>query len=230
MGFVQRQIIKLVLRVVSYPRVTLLICGVLLVAAVGMALTSLSLSTDHDALMTPKLKFFKDYLSFTHKFPENECFLVVIEPLDQQRPPKAARWIALAEDLSARLRGLKESVRRVDARVPLDKLGDQGLLFADWKEVREELAEIKRMEPLLKIVGEKPGFDALVLGTNMTQRLVGALAQGKPEESREFVTLIATSLNAALQKPPEEWKHGKEIPDLTAMDPKAAMDPTRSGY
>ena len=59
MGFVQRRLVKLVMRVVSFPKLTLAICGVLLVAAVGLAWFGLSLSTDQDELLTPKLKFFR---------------------------------------------------------------------------------------------------------------------------------------------------------------------------
>src|SRR4051794_15911144 len=101
MGFLQRRLVKGGLWVVSLPKVTLAICALLLMGAVLYAKMGLTLSTDQDALLTPKLKFFRDYLRFDEKFPENEAFVVIIEPNDFAHPPEARRWIAFADAMAA---------------------------------------------------------------------------------------------------------------------------------
>jgi|GEM_PF-702462 len=264
MGFVQRQLVKMVMRVVSYPRVTVAICAVLLVVSIVFARVFLTLSTDQNALLTPNLPFFKDYLTFDAKFPENEAFVVLVQAKDDAHSsapgsaggsightPTAKRWMALADQISSELMKLKGVVKRVDSRVPLDELGDQGLLFEDdFDSVKEQTAEITRMVPLLNIMAGQPGvmnpgeFAAQRLfGPNMMARFYGAVGQGTMEEGKDFGVYITQSLNAALSKPPEQWKKGgsdtalrggegagSEIPDLTDLDPASKYDASQYGY
>ncbi|HUO06788.1 MAG TPA: MMPL family transporter [Phycisphaerae bacterium] len=233
MGFLQRRMVKGVMTVVTYPKVTLGICAVLLVASVVYAQLGLSLSTDENALLTQKLQFFKDYLRFDAKFPENEAFVVIVQPRDYAHPPLAKRWIALADEIAGKLRALKEDVDRVDARAPLDQLGSQALLFDDWADLKEKSAQMQREVPLLKILGEKqPLAKTLILGGNMMQRFYNAMAEDPSpnSESKEFVTLITRSLNEGLRTEPEKWVRGGAIPELTDLDPAAKYDPEMYGY
>ena len=55
MGFVQRQLVRLVMRAVSFPKLTLAVCALALVASVVGAWTGLGMSADQEELMTPKL-------------------------------------------------------------------------------------------------------------------------------------------------------------------------------
>ena len=113
MGPIQRRLVKFVIRVVSAPKLTLAICATTLAASIICAMTLLSLSTNQDELLTPKLKFFKDYQYFAERFPENDSFVVILEPKDAARPPPAERWIAFADEIEDRLMQLKEYVKRV---------------------------------------------------------------------------------------------------------------------
>jgi predicted RND superfamily exporter protein len=228
MGFLQRQLVKVVMGVVTWPKVTVAVCAVLLVACVFYARTRLSLSTDQNAMLPKTLPFFQEFLRFDSKFPENEAFVVLVEPKNYGKPPPAKRWIELATQVEKRMLALKGDVKRVDARTDPASLGDQAMLFAEWEDVKGGSAELKRMVPLLKIIGEKPGMlDRQVLGGHFTERLYSAL--GKDAESREFVTLITRSLHGALDKPVGEWTRA-EIPDMTELDPSAKLDPGRYGY
>ncbi|MGN6367877.1 MAG: MMPL family transporter [Phycisphaerae bacterium] len=221
--------------VVAYPKVTLAVCAALLVASVVFAWTNLSLSTDENALLAPKLKFFQDYLKFDAKFPENEAFVVVVEPVDQAHPPLAKRWIALADAISDKLGTLKEDVDRVDTHAPLAELGVQGPMFDEWAGIKEESAQLREMVPLLRIIAEKPGglFDlkSAVLGRNMTERFFNAMRDAQPKDANDFVTLVAGSLHKALATDSASWTAaGGEIPNLTELDPAAKTDPSRYGY
>src|SRR5689334_25114211 len=125
MGPIQRQLVRGVISVVTFPRTTLAICAVLLVASVCYAWFGLSLSTDQNALLTPDLPFFKDYLEYDARFPENEAFVVLVEPISYEHLPVAKRWMGLADDIQSRLMELKGVVKRVDTHVPIEELGDQ---------------------------------------------------------------------------------------------------------
>src|SRR4051794_1024984 len=73
MGFVQRRLVKCVLWVVAYPKLTLAGAAVLLVVAGVGAWFGLSVSTDQNDLFSPNVKFFADYLRFDRLFPENQA-------------------------------------------------------------------------------------------------------------------------------------------------------------
>ena len=207
---------KFVVGVVTWPKVTVGVCALVLVGAVVGAWFGLSVSTDHDALLTPDLPFFKDYLRFDRMFPENEAFVVVVWPKDYGHAPLAARWTGLADEIQRRLTdpgaAVHRDVDRVDTHAPLEGWGEPALLFDTWGDLKEASGQIKEMVPLLKIVGQKPGglFDpeAVVLGRNMTQRFFNALGRGGAARGKEFVALVAGSLNQALAPEPGTWKEG----------------------
>ncbi len=137
MGFVQRKLVKLVIRIVSFPKLTLAICALALLASVVLSMSRLSLSTNQNDLLTPSLPFFRDYLQFIQKFPENNSFVVIVEPLSYDKPPAGKRWMDFADRLGAALSALKTDVNHVDVRVDTAALGMQGLYFADWPEVKQ---------------------------------------------------------------------------------------------
>src|SRR2546425_6573067 len=128
MGFVQRRLVKIVMRVVARPKLTLLIAGIVLGACVALAAGRLRISTDQNKLFSSKVKFFRDWLEFCHKFPENEGIYVIIEARPGKKEPAIGRWTAVAEAITTRLRGMKEHVLSAECRVPLDQLGGQGIL------------------------------------------------------------------------------------------------------
>ena len=68
-GFDQPRKVKVVIREVTFPKVTIAVCAILLLAAVTFSWFHLTLSTDQNELLTPKLKFFRDYADFATLFP-----------------------------------------------------------------------------------------------------------------------------------------------------------------
>ena len=231
MGFVQRRLVKVVMRVVTFPKVTVAVCAILLLAAVAFSWFHLTLSTDQNELLTPKLKFFRDYADFATQFPENESFVLILEPKDFAHPPAAKRWIALADQTSTALMALKGEVRRVNSHVPLTQLGQQGMLFDSWDDIRSRSTQMRGFMQLVKIVGEAPSLgDTLLLGSNMTARFFNALARGPAIDARDVASVVAGSLTRAIKQPPESWRLGSEIPDLTDADVAARTDPSQYGY
>ena len=91
---------------------------------------------------------------------------------------------------------LKGVVKRVNSHVPVQQLGEQSLLFADWSEIKTGSTQIKQSLPLAKILGEAPGLDSLLLGSNMTERFFKTLAQAPANESKAFVLTVTKSLAA----------------------------------
>jgi predicted RND superfamily exporter protein len=77
-GFIHRQIQKTVLAVVRHPKLTLGAAGIVLVGCVSIALNGLTLSTDQNKLFSSQVPFFRNYLDFIAKFPENEAMYVIV--------------------------------------------------------------------------------------------------------------------------------------------------------
>lgn len=223
MGKITRFQTKFVLRVIAWPKLTLALCLLTLALSIFLAMTRLKLSTDQNDLMSPSQPFFKDYLHFIQKFPENEAILVVVRPRDPQAKPPAARWAAIADALGTRLQQMPGDVKRVDWRVPLEKLGDQGLLFAPHEEVKQNTKEFSQLTFALTP-------NVLTANQPLAGRMFTTLALGGPDRSYDPALALMQSLDAALKADPKDWRERIEKPSLAALDPRSKTDPSQLGY
>jgi predicted RND superfamily exporter protein len=226
MGLVQRRILNLVLRVVSYPRTTLVIAGGMLGVCIVLSVLRLGLSTDQNKLFSPKVKFFRDFLEFVEQFPENEAIYIILEAKNARKMPPTQRWIEAAEHIGEKLRGQSEHVRSVETKISLEELGAQGILYEEPKSLRLHFEETRRMVPLAQLWVEQQSLTAL-LGRTAIARFLSGLAIQKPDaENAQFAQLLAESWTEALgrERPP---RIGDGIPDLEKL---GASDPSRLGY
>ena len=232
MGFFQRRLRHGVMHVVAHPKLTLLIAGLLLTASLGFARTRLGISSDENKLFSDKVKFFRDFLDFEEKFPENEALYVVVEPKDPKQIPPVARWTSLADEITARLRAMPETVHSVDNRVPADQMGSQGILYDDPSLVRQSFEDFKQFSQLIQLWAEPPGFPQKLLGSTPIERFITALsvrflAPPAREELLPFVSLLVDTWNIFLKHPTTPLKVGQGLPDLSKLDTE---DPSRLGY
>lgn len=228
MGSFQRRLLKVVLRVVERPKLTLAIAGAVLLACGTLAFTRLSISTDEDQLFSSKVKFFHDYLEFDKKFPENQALYVIVEPPDQAHLPPVKRWAELSDRLAEKLRPLTKYVEQVDNKVPVEKLGAQGILLEDPKNLKGEFADVQRLAPLAQLLGEKPNAATALLAPTPIQRFLAGVSLQQPDaETAGFVKLLADSWTDTLKHPAEPLQVGRNVPDLAAA---GADDPSRLGY
>ncbi|MFA6044591.1 MAG: MMPL family transporter [Phycisphaerales bacterium] len=226
-GPLQRVLQRLVLACVEWPRVTLVVAALLVGACSLLAATKLNISTDQNKQFSPRVPFFRDYLDFIAKFPENEAIYVVVQAKGGVSPP-VAEWGALAEEIAAGCRGLGKYVRSVDYRVRSDELGVQGLAFDSREKIVAALEGAKQFVPLAKLWGEAPGAGAGLLGSSPFERFLGALSLAPTDtDTARFVTLLADSWTQTVQQPELELTPGKGLPDLASLD---ASDPSRLGY
>jgi predicted RND superfamily exporter protein len=151
MGFIQRRVLTMVLRVVERPRLSLAIAGLALAVCVGMALVRLRVSTDQDKLFAADVPFFHNYLDFVDKFPENEAIFCVIEPkidpkTGREIPQSVAQWTGLADAIVHRLSTMGKYVKSAEAKVPLEQLGPQAVLF---QPISQRLGTVRRAVPAM---------------------------------------------------------------------------------
>src|SRR4051794_11059100 len=159
MRIIHRPLLLAVLNVVSHPWVALFCAAVILNACVLLACLKLNISTDQNKLFDPNVKFFRDYLKFSETFPENEAIYLVVERANPRAPqPPVRRWTDFADALAVRLKSMREYVASVDAKVPTEQLGSQGILFDDPENVRRNFEDVKRFVPLAKLWAEKPNL------------------------------------------------------------------------
>jgi predicted RND superfamily exporter protein len=164
MGFFQRRLLIAVLAVVARPRLTLIVALIALIGCILFTRERLDISTDQNDLFSHNVGFFRDYLDFIAKFPENEAIYVIVRPSDPAKIPAVQRWASVADAIADRLRRLPQYVQAADDRVPLDKLGAQGILFDSPQQIRQELASARQFDPLVKLWGEKPTLGEQFIG------------------------------------------------------------------
>jgi hopanoid biosynthesis associated RND transporter like protein HpnN len=225
MGRVQRQIVRGVLAVVERPKTTLSVAVVLLVTCATWAYLRLQISTDTNKLFSPEVKFFADYLEFHNKFPENEAIYVLIQANEPAGTPLPAleQWTAAADAVVGRLRAMPEHVASVHARVPIEQLGDQGLLFDDAKRVQQAADDIREFVPLVKLWGEKPSLLERALGPTPMDRFLSGLSAVKADaRNAPFIAAVAESWTKTIDA------GDVRLPDLAALE--AGNDPSRLGY
>jgi predicted RND superfamily exporter protein len=235
MGRRHHPIHRFVLWVVSRPRTTLAITLLVAAASVALAVARLRISTDQDKLFSGKVPFFRDYLRFAEEFPENEAVYVLVQARGDERTIPVERWARAADAVARHLAAIPQHVSSVDARVPLDKLGAQGLLFEDPAQVPKIVEDVRtRFVPLIRLFGEPPPAPQRLLGPTPLDWFLGGLnakytfvPPNDPEEAR-FVTLLARSWQKTLAAAPATQPSAAvSLPDLAALD---ASDPSRLGY
>jgi predicted RND superfamily exporter protein len=228
MGFLQRRLLIAVLAIVARPRLTLIIALIALIGCITFAKLRLNISTDQNDLFSHNVGFFHQYLDFIDQFPENEAIYVIVRPSDPAKAPPVDRWTAVADAIAARLRQLPQYVRSVDSRVPLDKLGPQGVLFENPQEIRRDLEKIRQFVPLMQLWGEKPSFVTGVLGSTPIERFLSAMNLAAPDQEKmQFTGLLAKSWDQTIEQKDEHAVGGPIVPDLATLD---AADPSRLGY
>lgn len=227
MKTLHRILLLLVLWVVRFPRLALVVAGVVLALSATWAGLNLQISSDQNKLFDPNVKFFKDYLHFTEQFPENEATYALIEPADPARMPPVLRWTALADAITDKLKTLPE-VKSVDSHIPTKQLGPQGLLFDTPESVKKNLEGMKQFVQLIQLWAEKPHGLIGFLGSTPLERFLAAINTQKPDaDMAQFMALLASSWNQALAKTDAALMPGSTLPDLAVLD---AGDPSRLGY
>src|SRR5437879_5877397 len=114
----QRLLRQGVIRVVAHPKLILAIAGAALGACVLLAVARLRISSDEGKLFPVTDRHIRESYEFNEQFPENDAMYVVIEPVNPKSPPPIARWTALADRITERLRACPNEVAGVECRVP----------------------------------------------------------------------------------------------------------------
>jgi uncharacterized protein len=226
MGFFQRRLLTGVLAIASHPIRTLVVVGITLAACGLWAGTSLNISTDQNQLFSDKVPFFRNYLDFIARFPENEAIYLILEPRDPTMHPALNRWTAAADAITDRLRQIPQFVDAAECRVPLDQLGRQGILFLDRSKLPLELEQTQQFAQLAQFWGQSPGAAALLGGTPLERTLAGATARDD-DATAGFVGSLAHSWNQALQNKSLQMTVGEGVIDLQRAN---ATDPAQLGY
>jgi predicted RND superfamily exporter protein len=225
--WIHRALLRGVIVGVAFPKLTLSLAGVVVLAASLLAGAKLRVSSDSNELFSHKVEFFRNWIEFDKDFPENQASYVVIGPRDPNQPPPTARWTALADRVAAKLRTMPDAVQSVDERIPLDQLGAQGILFEDPAALREEIDEARQLAPLARLWAESNPVLRLTGANPISRFLYGAqFGLGDPR-SVQFIRTVADGWNAALASPDQTPRVGQAVPDLRAL---GASDPRTLGY
>jgi uncharacterized protein len=226
-GKIHRKVLIAMLWIVAHPRRVLAIALLALVACGMLAFFHLGLSTDQDELFSSKVGFFKNYISFTKDFPENQASYVMIEAADPSHPPPPAEWIAAAEAITDRLKKDTANVKAVDSHIPLEQLGNNGILFEDPKQVKQDFSDFEQ----LSIPFRPKNFINARLGDIPLERFFNAIqrqaSQKLDSQTADFASMMAKGMMAAITNSDAPIKLGDQVPDLAKL---GATDPSKLGY
>ncbi|HWE03684.1 MAG TPA: MMPL family transporter [Tepidisphaeraceae bacterium] len=232
--WIQRKILSAVLAVVSRPRTVLIAAALVLAVSAFSASRWLNVSSDENDLFSHNVQFFRNFLEFDREFPENDAIYVVIEAADPNRPiPPVLRWTAAADAVERNiLATARQYCESVDAHVPREKLGSQGLLFESPQELAGDLNDVVRSAEFVRLWGEKnPAFGPLpramvdtVLGRTPSQRFLAALNLKPDPEATSLVQHMAQGWADALAHPHEPIRVGANVPNLGDLDLSSPRD------
>ena len=212
--------------VVTHPRLVLAGALAALIACIIFANTNLGLSTNQDELFSSKVAFFNNYIHFTADFPENQASYVMIESADPLHLPPVQRWIAIADAITERLQKDTDSVKAVDSHIPLEQLGNQGILFEDPNQVKKDLDGFE----LLSVPFRPVNLITRQWGRVPLERFLdSAVIGGRPldRQTTDFVSLIARGLTASITDKSKPIQLGDQVPDLARL---SVTDPSKLGY
>ncbi|HTW94666.1 MAG TPA: MMPL family transporter [Tepidisphaeraceae bacterium] len=191
MGPFQRRLLKVVLAIVDRPKLTLAICLLALAGCVGAALLHLRIDTDEDQLFSPNVPFFRDYLNFEDKFPENEAAYIIIEPTEARANPAISQWTGAADAIAARLNSMRQLVISATAGIDPNALGAQGILYDSPQSLHDDFEQAKDFARLAQLWG-RPNMVTALLGRTPIERFLHGVALAPPGAGRrEFVAAIA---------------------------------------
>jgi uncharacterized protein len=226
-GRIHRRLLISMLWVVTHPRRVLAFAIIALLGCGLLAYFKLGLSTDQDELFSSKVAFFKDYINFTHDFPENQASYVMIEPADPANPPPVSQWVAAADAITARLQKDTADVVSAESHIPLDQLGSQGILFEDPALGKQDFTNLEE----LSIPFRPANLINRRFGATPIQRFLSALhsqlGNKVDAQAADFAGLIARGLTASIQDPVPPIQLGRQVPDLSRL---AVTDPQKLGY
>ncbi|HEX5241908.1 MAG TPA: MMPL family transporter, partial [Tepidisphaeraceae bacterium] len=233
----ERLILLAVLSIVEHPIRALVIAGIILAVCGSLALAKLNISSDEDKLFSEHVKFFQDYLEFDRKFPENEAVYVIVEAKDPKASPTLSQWTGIADSIAKHMRAIPKYVESVDAHIPLDKLGNQAVLFDEPESLHANFEDAKRMQELARLWGQRdvtlPGvpkslpLTALLGRTPIERYLSGVALIGPSEDSVGLTHAISGGWVKAVKEPDRPIAAGDQVPDLQRL---GADTPRDLGY
>ena len=224
-----RRLLLTMLWVVDHPKKVLALSIVALIACIAYALVNLGLSTNQDELFSSNVKFFSDYINFTKDFPENQASYVMIEAVDPAHPPAVSQWTAIADAITDRLKKDPDDVKAVDSHIPLEQLGNQGILFEDPQQLKQDFNDFQQLSIPFRptnLLNRRYGDVPLLRFFNaVNSHSFGG--RRMTADTTAFVDLMARGMTDAITNPAVPVKLGQQVHDLSKL---AITDPSKLGY
>ena len=150
---------RLVAACCERPRLVAVLCLALGVAAAAFAATHFAMTTDTDALLSPKLDWRQQEAAYDKLFPQHDDEIVVV--VDGKTPELAEEAaVGLAARLAARP-ALFTHIERPDGG---DFFAREGLLYLPLKDVQDATAQMIKAQPFLGPMAADPSLRGLMGG------------------------------------------------------------------
>src|SRR5208282_1267720 len=141
--------------------------------------------------------------------------------------PTLEDWTGVADAVTRRLNEMPDFVRLAQCKVPLDKLGRQGILFEDPAKLPDDVKQAAPLVPLAQFWGEKPNVATSLLGNSPLERFLAGADLHRDDQTAGFVDTLAQSWIGALRDRANPLRVGEGVVDLSSL---SSTDPSQLGY
>ncbi len=193
---IERVLLWWVRRVHLRPRLALAVLGLLAVAGLTIATTTLKINTDASDMIDKRLPYRQAHLAFEQAFPALADIILVVV-----RAPSPDEADAFTERLSRRLEQNSDHVEAVYAPTSFPLFQRNGLLFLNESELDDQLSRITKAAPLIEALTREPTLDSLFDRLARSEELLSE-ANGYADALDEVYTELADVVEARLAGDP----------------------------
>lgn len=182
--------------VTQFPKATLTIALVGVIASVGLSGTRLGFRTSRADLLNPRSDYNRRWLNYTQEFTEKEDIVVVVEGRSREAV------VAALDEVSHELGRQSDRFEAVLHEIDLSRIRSKGLYYLDPRELQRINGFLDQVTPILQ------GDWSRLSLAQMPQQMAAAMAQpgqfqqGAGEGQAELTRFTSSLLSALEQRGP----------------------------
>jgi len=169
---------------IEHPVAVLIFAAILSIASILYTKARLEFHTGQDDLVTGTSRDSRNYLRFTHEFPDLDALIIVV-----RAEPSSNRAEAFADALAHTLNADHANVKSVFYRVDSGALSDSALLYLESDDLKKLSSQVREHRDFISAYGNDPSlttFFRLVnqeanraMTSEMADEILGASGDGK---------------------------------------------------
>jgi hypothetical protein len=226
-SFIEKPLLALTRLVLRFPISTLVVGGLLALAAMAWSNARLGFRTNRLDLLNPKSDFNRLWIEYIREFGDEEDVIVVVEGSE----PEKVR--AVRDEVAAAIGREHRFFHSVLSGVDASKLQGKGLYYLPIEELRQVERFVDQMEPIVRDQWAWLNVGSMARAMSGQRQQPGgtgeATAPAAPAQMARFLEGLRAALSGQYQSPWPEIRPPASDPELTAAGQMLAND-GRTGF